>query len=770
MVAGLAVFLFAQYKMAGLDYSEKLELPINEKVDVFFDDFGVPHIYAQNERDAYYAFGYIISSERYFQADMMRRIGKGRLSEVFGDKLLETDKLFRTLGIEEHSLRSLNAIDKNAEYYKLTEEYLRGFNEAVELSEEPLEYKILGIEREKFDLTDLMAIAAYMAFNFDKGLKNDPYMNKFWRDLGEDYMSVFNPHQFHLLSDSLLKSDQYLFSTDSLTALYEQLPVAPFLGSNAWVVSPEKSASGSVLFSNDTHIRNSQPATWYEAHIEYPGFSFYGNYLPGIPFALIGHTRNHAWGLTMLQNDDTDLFKEQYNSESGEYFHKGEWKKFKVRKETIKVKDAEDVVIEIRESVHGPIVNDILKIEYEQPIAMHWNYTQFPNELVEVFYDLAKADDMKDVEKAASRITAPGLNMAYGDSEGNIALWACAKLIKRDSLYSQLLLPGTGEYDIEEYYDFSENPKYVNPQTGFLRTANQDHGMFQGRLHQGYYASMDRANTIQKFLDDKEKLSISDLKELAYSNVNEADFKLNNFLVQHIHTNELNKTEAAALELLKDWKGAYSIESKGALVFQNFKFYLLKNVFEDELGEDFNEFVGKSDFKRGYKKGLKDFKSIWWEDADLNNTPQDIITMSFKKAIENIIEKKGNDSSEWEWGKCHYTYFGHPIGNVKPFDKLFDVGPFPSPGNSTTVNAQAFKLDESCNYRVSSGPQMRIMIDFNDVESAESILPVGQSGNPSSDFYSNQAEQFVAGNYRKMHMNKAEITTDGRKIVIHSQK
>ncbi len=767
----LSVFLYVQYKSSSLDYSAEKKLPVKDKVDVYFDNIGVPHVYSGNAEDAYFTLGYVVSSERYFQADMMRRIGKGRLAEVFGEKLVETDKLFRTLGIEKHSLNSIEAIDKDKDYFKLAQEYLRGFNYAMKNSNEPLEYKILGIEREKFDFSDLMAISAYMAFNFDKGLKNDPFMNSYWQEMGEEYMSDFKPDTFEVLKDSLLNNGAFVFSMDTIAAIFDKLPTSPFLGSNAWVVSTDKSSSGQVLFSNDTHIRNSQPATWYEAHIEYPNFSFYGNYLPGIPFALIGHTRQYAWGLTMLQNDDTDLFKEQYNKETDQYYHNRVWKEFETRKETIKVKDAEDLTIEIKESVHGPLINDIIKVKYEQPISMHWTYRKFLNNLLEVFHKLAYGKDINDVESAASEIVSPGLNMAYGDSDGNIALWACAKLIKRDSTYAQLILPGTGEFDITEYHDFSSNPQYKNPASGFVYTANHNHGEYKGIQHQGYYAAMDRANAIREFLNDQEKLSISDLKELALLNVNKNDNELCDFLLQYVNTDGFTQVELSALNILENWDGQYSIESKGPIVFQNFKYYLLKSVFEDEIGdENYKEFISKGDVKKGIDKVIRNFNSIWWKNENGNQSPNELITSSFKQGIENIIDKKGGQTSEWHWGNCHFSYFGHPLGTVKPLDKVFDIGPFPSPGSPKTVNAQSFTMNESCNYKVFSGPQMRIMIDFNDVEGAESILPVGQSGNPSSEFYSNQAENFVAGKYRSMLMKKEEIQTDGRKLAIHPLK
>ena len=775
LILCLGIFAFYQFHASSFDYQGSLDAGVKDEVQMYFDDYAVPHIYANNAEDAYFALGYVAAAERYFQADMMRRIGTGRLAEVFGKDLLKTDKLFRTLGLVEHGKKSLSKMDSNAQYMQLSKDYLRGFNHWVQEWNKPLEYKILGLDMEEFDMEDMLAISGYMAFSFDKGLKTDAFFHKLWQEQGPERMKYFKTEMY--IPDSLSASDSLrvniLQELEALGQLLEGLPQAPLMASNAWAVAPERSKSGKVLFSNDTHIRNSIPSTWYEAHIEYGDFSFYGNFLPGIPFALVGHSRDHAWGLTMLQNDDSDVFIEEFREDDLHYFHDGDWKKVIERKEVIKVKGEADEVFNVRKTVHGPLVQELIDGQHDQALALHWTYLKFPNNLLEVFYQLNHSKELSDCYDAASKIAAPGLNLIYGNSNGDIAHFACAKLIKRDSIYSKVLLKGDGTMDIEEYFDFDYNPKRVNPESGFVYSANEQHDIFKGYTHQGYYSCKERANQISEFIAE-DKRGIEDLKKLVYANNSPRDKELATFLIAALLEKELSDRENDALQILKNWNGSYNSDEKGPIIYQNFLYYIYKNVFYDEIGEDdFNQFIGLGTFKSHYREILLDKENIWWQvglDQSENKSPNELINLSFSEAINNIVEKIGKDQNNWEWAKCHKSYFGHPLGKVKPLNLIFDKGPFPSPGSSVSVNAQNFSLNDRCDFRVSSGAQMRIMIDFADIENAESISPVGQSGHASSKHYSDQCELFVNGQFRRMDMRKSRIQESERKVIFYPLK
>ncbi|MEM7162772.1 MAG: penicillin acylase family protein [Bacteroidota bacterium] len=759
--ASIALFIYVHYLNANTDYSNDVEVEVQEATSVHFDRYGVPHVYAQNAVDAYWAMGYVTASERYFQADIMRRIGKGRLSEVFGEATIEADKLFRTLGIADHAKRSIEKLDKNAPFYQYTTAYLKGFNQWVEEGHTPLEYSILGVEKEKLDMTDLMAISAYMAYNFNGSMKNDPFIHQLWSDLGEDYMAVFKDSTWQIPNYGEFHSEISI-DMKKIDEVFESLPFDPLLASNSWAVSGSKSKSGKVLFANDTHIRNSLPCTWYEAHINYPGHNFYGNFLPGIPFALIGHSEQHTWGLTMLKNDDSDFFIEHCNDELNVYLNNNEWHEFDVRNESIAVKDKENIELEIKKSVHGPLVNEFIHAEDQEPISFHWNYLKFPNNLLEVFHRLNHFHTLESAQEAASMIVAPGVNMVYGNNKGDIALWSCAKLVDRDSTYSQVFLPGTGEYDIKNYLDFEYNYKSINPEDGIVYSANEDHGEFNNHRPQGDYSSDLRANAISAYLYGKASFDTEDFKELVFSVEDKNDQEVCKKLLTFLEDSQYPEEQ----EILEKWKGNYDKNNRAPILYQNWKYFLFKSIFEDELGADnFARLIARLEFKKNYQKVIFNHENIWWKNQAHSLSQKELIQMAFEQAIGNVKDKLGEESEKWNWGNCHQAFFEHPIGKQKPLDKIFTVGPYPCSGNATTINANSFTLDESCNYRVFSAPQMRIIVDFADVANAESILPVGQSGNPSSDYFDNQAKDFLNGLWRTMEMKEKSEWKSGKSIV-----
>ncbi len=373
-------------------YSGRLSLAgLQNEVEVMFDRYGIPHIYGQNEEDVFFALGYVHAQERLFQMELMRRAAAGRLSEFLGEKLVKTDKFFRTLGMSEQA-------DKNAAHFfdnpsaawqKSALAYLAGVNQFITQGETPLEFQILGIPKEKFAPRDIYLIGSLMAFGFASGFQTDPLVTKAYQKLG--------------------------------------------------------------------------------------------------------------WGLTMFENDDVDFHKERLNPDNpDQVWFVDHWEDLIIREETIKVKGAADIIFRVRSSRHGPIINqvdDVVAQTAGEPVAVWWAFNKFPAKVVEAFYELSHARSLKDARNAASKIDGVGLNVMYGDRDGNIAWWAAAKLIKRpEHVHSKLFLDGaSGKDELLGYYDFSQNPQSENPPIGFVYSANNQPGPLTGKLYPGYYVPEDRA-------------------------------------------------------------------------------------------------------------------------------------------------------------------------------------------------------------------------------------------------------------------------------------
>ncbi len=295
-------------------YDGELSLAnIAEDVTVYFDVNGVPHINALNQKDAYTALGYVHAQDRLWQMELIRRIAPGRLSEIFGDKLIETDIFFAGLGLVEDANESIAKIDINSKAYKFTVAYLDGINQFIDEGATPIEYNLIGLEKTKFTVNDVYNVFGYMSFSFAIAQKTDPLLQEIKEKLGDEYLTEL---EIPINSNTaILKSEKNQIVKASfakaMTTIFEQLPISPFIGSNSWVIAADKTKNGKVIFANDPHIGFSQPSVWYQSHIRTPNYEMYGYNLALTPFPLLGHNRDYAYGLTMFENDDIDFYVEK---------------------------------------------------------------------------------------------------------------------------------------------------------------------------------------------------------------------------------------------------------------------------------------------------------------------------------------------------------------------------------------------------------------------------------------------------------------------------
>jgi penicillin amidase len=763
----------------------KMEIAqLESPVEVYFDEYGIPHIYAQNAGDAYRAFGYIHAQDRLFQMDLMRRVGGGRLSELFGEEMKKTDAFFRTIGTNRQAKEDAEKFEEQPERIQtIMNAYLEGVNSYITTAKHPLEYRLLRTEPEPFTVEDVYCIAGYMAYSFAYALRTDPIVESISYNLGPDYLRSLDLAVTNdLIPADTIKSDT--LKRDSLTEglslarpyFPDDLPIPTLQGSNSWAIGPSRTLSGKVMLSNDTHIKYSAPCTWYEAHIEYPGFGFYGNHIAGVPVALVGHTRNHAWGVTMFEDDDSDFFMERFAAEDSSLTVDGDSLTAPVKKylETIKVKGEADTVITVYESQNGVIINDFLPVAERRPISMYWNYTAVDNNLVEAFYKMNHAGNMEQFKEGVELIGSPGLNIVYGDAAGNIAHWSASKLLVRpDSVDGKRYSRGYATADqFQGFYDFENNPQVVNPYTGFVFSANQMHDSTRGVTYPGYYAPNTRANRLEKLLENQAIATVESIQELMLDVVSIEEAATAHEIAGVIrNSNEvLTDLEESALEEMEVWLGTHDLDDVEPAIYYKTLFYILRNTMSDELGkEKFEKLLTTHLLKRSYPGLIAENASPWWDDLKTpvrTETRELIIVKSFKKAVMELEEELGNDIDTWEWRRVHFIEHPHVFSTVAVLKEFFNVGPFPAPGGNETINNASFIFNGNGTYTSHYGPAMRIVIDFADVENATSILPTGNSGNVMSPHYSDQAEMYVKGEYREMKMNKAEIMTGSNLLIL----
>jgi penicillin amidase len=751
---------------------------LTEEVDIHFDDYGVPHIYAQNEADAYHALGYIHAQERLFQLEMMRRVGSGTLAELLGPDVVEIDQFFHTLGIPKHAKESTKALvaQGNSPWKSAAEAYIAGVNQFIEQDKLPVEYLLLGSKPRPYTLDDMHSILGYMSFTFGMALKTDPLVTKIARSWGPSHLAslaVQTLPSHHVIPvnypDSLIANESIVNS--KLSALLEKLPTPLLEGSYALVISGTRTKSGKVLFANDTHIVFASPSVWFEAHIEYPGYSFYGNHLAGIPFGLVGHSRHHSVGLTMFENDDQDFFEEKLNpSNPNEILVGDSIYPITTRTEVIQIKGKPSLGHVVQETVHGPILNPVVKeiaALTSNPVSSWWVYLMEPTRALEAVYQINHASNMQDVANAASLIHAPGLNIMYGDSLGNIAWWAAAKLpIRGAAVHATIFADGSNPAaQPQGWYPFTENPQSINPESGFVASANnQPDSTRSGIFFPGYYYPGERWNRIAKTITAKKDWDQESIQDLQLETVNAHSGETAAYLLSQVDQGKYEKYQ----DILADfgnWEGTHKLNQTSPTLYYKWLYHTLRLAMEDELGkEGFETYLQTFIMIGSTAHFLEQEENKWW---DKKNTPTketkaQVIAEALTLSLDELSKQLGDDTDDWEWEKAITIEHPHPLGAQKPLDKLFNVRTAAVEANEEAVNKLAFDLNGTGNYKVTSGPAMRILLDFENVEKSVSVLPTGNSGNRFSKHYADQKELFVKGKYRPQLMNKEEILNDAK--------
>ncbi|MEO9893939.1 penicillin acylase family protein [Aurantibacter sp.] len=778
LIAILAVLTIYFKVSLSPDYEGSKDLiGLTNAVNVHYDTYGIPHIYAEDEVDAMRTLGYVHAQDRLWQMELLRRIGSGGLSEVFGADLIPTDKMFLSLGIDDNTDELISKLDMHSPPVIMANAYLDGINQFIAEGPTPVEYYLTGLDKTEFQLKDVYNTIGYMAFSFAMAQKTDPLLTNIKDKLGVAYLQ-----DLAIDADTttvLLKNHPgtpYTTISNSITAMatkaLDKLPVPQLEGSNSWVIGPEKTKNGKVIFANDPHIGFAQPSVWYEVHVVASNFEIYGYHIAGMPFPLLGHNRDIAYGLTMFENDDIDFYYEELNPEKTKYKTENGWDDLQKVSKIIKVKDADDVLFEFHKTRHGALVNEVYNtIDTERPVSMSWVYTQAEGKVLDALYGISRATDLNTFKTALPNIHAPGLNIMYGDAKGNVGWFATAKLYNMpDSTSTKFILDGTtGKDEHLNFYDFSQNPQAVNPETNYVYSANNQPDSINGKYYPGYYLPENRAKRITELLDAKSDWDIQTASEM----LNDVTSAVNPSIIKNLETavdaKQLSEAETVVLDKLSNWDANYTLKNTDGALFHRWLFLVMKKSLFDELGEaQFSQLILTHFFKRMIAPYIANDTSVWWDDintSDIKESRETIVTTAFKEAYASLVKDFGDDASQWTWDKVHTIEHGHPLGQVEALQEYFNVGPFPINGTREVINNLGFNYSNEGFFKVKSGPSTRRLIDFSDVENSLSILPTGQSGNLLSPHYQDQAEMYTKGEFRKMMLNKAEIQSTSKSLL-----
>ena len=746
---------------------------LKSAVSVNYDERGVPHIRAENESDLYRALGYVHAQDRLFQMEMVRRLANGELAEILGPNLVETDKLFRTLGLRARADAMVASMDMKAPAGQAMLAYLDGINQYQSQRKAPVEFDVLGMPKRPFTPHDIAAVTGYLAYSFAAAFKTEPVLTYVRDKLGPNYLRVFDLewHPEGVVGVALSNADwnglQQLASRSTQALDAAGVPV--FEGSNAWAISGKRTVSGKPLLAGDPHMSYTAPSIWYEAHLTAPGFDLYGHYQALIPMAMLGHNQQFGWSVTMFENDDIDLVAEKVNPDNAnQVWVRGQWVDLQSRVETIKVKGAADVQWTVRQSPHGPVINDSFKDSLgSTPVAMWWTFLETENPVLEAFYELNRADTREKARTAASKIHAPGLNVVWANAKGDIAWWAAAKLpIRPPGVNPTFILDGSnGEAEKPGFYAFNFNPQEENPARGYIVSANHQPKPSSGVPVPGYYCLPDRAERLDTVLRDPEnKWDTASAQALQLDTSNGYAVRVLNDLMPILKAVTTEPYDKAFLEPLALWNGDYTRDSVAALLFTQLVYELLHASMADELDEvQFNNLLKTFAVDSALPRLVADANAPWWDNVKTKRIESRFETtrIAWQKTLRHLESVYGNDLLQWKWGNAHTLTHPHPLGMQKPLDRLFNVGPFAVAGGRETPNNLKYAIGPAP-FPVKAGPSTRRVVDFVDASKAVGINPTGQSGVLFDEHYEDQAELFAEGLYVPQILSAADVKTHSK--------
>lgn len=434
----------------------------------------------------------------------------------------------------------------------------------------------------------------------------------------------------------------------------------------------------------------------------------------------------------------------------------------------IAVKGQAPVTLVLRQSPHGPIINDVLgDIAGNTPIAMWWGFLETKNPILEGFYQLNRADTVSKARKAATYIHAPGLNVVWANAKGDIGWWAAAQLPKRPAgVNPAFILDGsTSQADKPGFYPFSANPQEVNPPRGYIVSANFQPVSPAGIEIAGYYNLADRGQQLNRQLSAPGvKWNLKNSQALQLGTITGYGQRVLKPLLPVLRKVVSDPAELKLVEQLAQWQGDYPLESTSATLFNQLLFSLADAAMQDELGDAFFDMLLTTRLvDEALPRLIATPKSPWWDNRHTlaQESRADTVLVAWRNSITQLKATLGDDPAHWQWGRAHTLTHEHPLGKQKPLDWLFNVGPFDAPGSHEVPNNLSAKLGPAP-WPVSYGPSTRRLIDFADPTHTLTINPVGQSGVPFDKHYKDQAQSFIEGQYDKPYLEEADVQLNTR--------
>nr|WP_245597882.1 penicillin acylase family protein [Ottowia thiooxydans] len=759
------------------------QLPgLREQAEIIVDKWGIPHIYAKSQDDAFFVQGFNAARDRLWQIDFWRKRGLGELAKTFGPSYTEHDRAARLFLYRGDMYREWLAYGSDAK--RIAEAFASGVNAYIRETQKhpellPAEFKQLGYQPALWTAEDIVRIRAHgltrnatseiarsrVACNGDVGVDElRSGLQPPWRAAipeGLDPCTI-DPKVMgaYALATAEIKFSKESVAQAQLPDIDEMLASTERMeqgtGSNNWAISASRTKSGRPILANDPHRAYSSPSLRYIAHVSAPGMDVIGAGEPFLPGVSIGHNGRIAFGLTIFRADQEDVYFYETNPQNrNEYRYRDRWEPMTVVKESVAVKGAPDRVVELKFTRHGPVVHEDPATGRAYALRVAWLDQGMAPYFGSV--DFMRAQNWDQFTAAMNRWGAPSENQVYADTAGNVG-WVPGGLIPIRPNWDGLMpVPGDGRYEWAGYRHNDELPREFNPSRGWVATANNNTlpKAYPADKKIGFeWADPARITRITEVLNHPGKTSVSDSMKLQTD-------------VYSVHARQLTEllrplksddgAVVNALRMLNGWDLNVTKESSAAVLYEVWFSRHLKTAILDRLApQDKKALLGEGDSRVILGLLLQPDERLG---VDPKSERDRILLDSLKAAMADSSKLLGSNPDSWQWGKLHHALFSHPLENLLDKNVQASVGPVPKSGDEFSVNSSVYRRSD---FRLMTGPSFRMVLDVGGWDKSRVINTPGQSGDPASPHYRDMVSDWEAGRYVPLLYTRKAVEKQAR--------
>lgn len=741
-----------------------------QPITVVFDDLSIPHVFAKNDHDAYFAQGYLTARDRLWQMEFQTHAAAGRLCELVGDKALELDRYNRRLGMVYGAEQALKGMMSDPRTRESVQSYADGVNAYINQlkpAQYPLEYKLLGYAPEPWKPIKTALFLKYMSGVLalgadDLNMSNvlEKYGPSVTNDLFPDYPAVEDP--------IIPVGTKWNFRPKPVSAAVAKSPVIgrdpvamtwpkrdPEIGSNNWAVGPQKSSTGYPMLANDPHLTLSLPSIWYQIQLVSPTMNVYGASMPGAPAVLSGFNKEIAWGVTNVGADVLDFYQIKFKDNTRrEYWHNNQWKPVRQRIETIKVKGKPDVVDTVLYTHHGSVMYTAGQKPYADNVpvgyAARWIAHESSNDFL-CWYLLNRAKNYDQYLNALTYYSAPAQNFVFADVNKDIAIAPSGRFPLKRKDQGKFLLDGTNPADDwQGWIPADQNPRVKNPARGFVSSANQSSTDPSYPYYINWeFAPSERGRRINQRLTAMQRVTVDSLRMLQNDTYNLRAVDALPLWLPRVETQNLTDVQRQALNALKSWSYYNDTNAIPPTIFTEWVRQAQDAIWQDEFDESGERPMRYPNFDRLLQLVRKDTASHWFDNikTPARETMGTVLTQSFRTTVDTLAKKHGTFGPNWGWGLHKSTDVMH-LARLEPLS-VMDVQ---TGGGSGVVNATTAR----------TGPSWRMVVALGPKPQAYGVYPGGQSGNSGSAAYYNQLETWRKGELNELLFLQSPTETNKR--------